>query len=69
MYQRSYLTKLEAWIVIGLVHGGEDGKTQVARFTETTVYTIWSLFWIPEMQAEDEGNIVDVQQCSMKIDI
>ena len=64
MSQRTHLTQLEAWRVVGRL---EKGQTQakvaaVIGVAQSVISGFGTGFWRLEMQAEDRGEVVDVQQ-------
>ncbi|GFW34623.1 hypothetical protein TNCV_952511 [Trichonephila clavipes] len=67
--QRTHLTNLEAWRVVGRLEGGQT-QAEVAQaigVSQSVISRIWNHFWRLEVQAEDQDKVVDGQQRPMKI--
>ena len=69
MSQRTHLTQLEAWRVVGRL---EKGQTQakvaaVIGVAQSVISGFGTGFWRLEMQVEDRGKVLDVQQRPTKI--
>ena len=71
MSQWTHLIQSEAWKVVGRLEGGQtQADVATANGVEQSVISkIWDKFWRLEMQAEDRGKVVDVQQRPTKIAI
>ncbi|GFX79253.1 hypothetical protein TNCV_695651 [Trichonephila clavipes] len=67
-YKRPVEAK-EAWRVVGSLEGDQT-QAEVAQaigVSESVISRIWNRFWRLEVQAEDQGKVVDGQQRQMKI--